>query len=373
MWQRVTSLLASDEDSNKRLIGYGIAYPFYYAIFLFFVSYFLKIAKMNGMVHLVNNTALAMLVCLAVPLIGRWGKRFTSKGDATCLGFRYPREYRWLLVSGICTAVVIPTTTLMYGLLDPKTGEMLPVTVAQPLMRASLIVTSLLVDIVLLFRGISKKKLVWQEVVAAVFAFGTVWYAMQDGGPDKFNFVNSHAALVIMGLYIGFYTVRQYCMGHYTNTQGDYDIKGFFAVEQAFAAITVVIVTGVILGWPELFGWQNDPRVLAARSVFDPEHGPSGGAMLSGIPYGIAAFFSVFMFVFKGKNRTFAVLSNRLASLVAAPLAAFVFITVFFGKMKPAEFKALGFVIIALAFMAWGEIARANAKKRAAARNGASA
>jgi hypothetical protein len=311
---------------------------------------------MDGVVHLVNNTAAAMLLCLLVPLVGRWSRRFTSRGTRTWWGVTFPREYLWLLPSGICTAVVIPTTTLMYSLKDPVTGEYLPLIVAQPLMRGSLIITSLLIDLVLTLQGISRKKLVWQEVVAAGFAFGTVWFAVSASGPGRFNFLNSPAAVTIMLLYIVSYTIRQYIMGHYTNTQGSYDVRGFFVVEQTFAAVTVITATAVILTWPGLFGWQADPRVLAAQSVF--REGPHFGAAGSGLPYGIAAFFSVFLFVFHGKTRTFAVLTNRLASLFAAPVATLVFVHAYGGQVKAHEFQALTFAVIALGFMAWGEMSR---------------
>ncbi|MBI2551799.1 hypothetical protein HYW17_00655 [Candidatus Uhrbacteria bacterium] len=386
--QSITILFTSKEGSNKRLVQYAVAYPFFYAIFLFWIAYYLKVVKMDGFEHLLNNTLGAMFVCLIVPLVFAWRKRFTSKGNITIAGFTFPREWLWLFPSGICTAVVIPTTTLMYGLLDPVTHERLPVTVAQPLMRAGLILTTILfVDLVQILLGISKKKLVWQEIVAAAFAFGTVWFAARAGGPKGFNFINSKEALVIMGMYIGFYTIRQYIMSHYKNTQGSYDLKGFFVVEQAFAAATVLVASIVIIGWPELFGWEQNSRILAMRSVFllnpSGNHGPDFGAILSGLPYGVAAFFSVFLFMFPGKNQTFAVLTNRLASLAAAPLGTACFIWLFAAvlvargdkspTMKAEDLQSLWFVVIALGFMAWGEWSRAKAKRLAAAQGDATA
>lgn len=377
--QSIFKLFRSYPKSNKRLVQYGIAYPAFYAIFLFWVAYYIKVDKMNGFEHLLNNTLGAMLVCLVIPLVFGWRKRFTSKGNVTIAGFTFPREWLWLLPCGICTAVVIPTTTLMYSLKDPVTGSFLPVTVAQPLMRASLIITTLVfVDLVQIGLKISTKKLIWQEFVAAVFAFGTVWFAIRAGGPDSFNFMNSGEALVIMGMYIGFYTVRQFIMSHYKNTHGTYDLKGFFVVEQAFAAATVLVASVVIIGWPELFSWEKDPRILAMRSVLflnpSGNHGPDFGAIVSGLPYGIAAFFSVFLFMFPGKTQTFAVLTNRLASLAAAPLATACFIWAYAEvivargnkapTMKAEDLQALWFVVIALGFMAWGEWSRAKAKAR---------
>ena len=48
--------------------------------------------------------------------------------------------------------------------------------------------------------------------------------------------------------------------------------------------------------------------------------------VLAGVPFGLASFFSVFLFMFKGRTATFAGLVNRLTSLIAGTAATlFVF------------------------------------------------
>ena len=70
--------------------------------------------------------------------------------------------------SGVCTAVVIPTTTLMYMLLKS-------VMVAMVIMRASVIVISRTVDALQIRQGILKKKVFWQEDAAVAFAIAGVY------------------------------------------------------------------------------------------------------------------------------------------------------------------------------------------------------
>lgn len=59
-------------------------------------------------------------------------------------------------------------------------------------------------------------------------------------------------------------------------------------------------------------------------------------AVLSGLAYGLVAFFSVFIFMFKGRTATFAGLVNRLTSLLAGTSATLLF-ALFFGGKWPSR------------------------------------
>ena len=80
----------------------------------------------------------------------------------------FPSELLYIVPSGICTAVVIPTTTLMY---------MLPISVmvAMVIMRASVIIISRVVDAIQIHQNILR---------------GILWYSTQankrcEYEPDK--------------------------------------------------------------------------------------------------------------------------------------------------------------------------------------------
>jgi drug/metabolite transporter (DMT)-like permease len=78
--------------------------------------------------------------------------------------------------------------------------------------------------------------------------------------------------------------------------------------------------------------------------------------VLAGTAYGLVAFFSVFIFMYKGRTATFAGLVNRLTSLVAGTAATLIFAVVFGGKLpKPADWVSLGFILVAVAFLARAE------------------
>jgi len=78
--------------------------------------------------------------------------------------------------------------------------------------------------------------------------------------------------------------------------------------------------------------------------------------VLSGIPFGAVAFFSVFLFMFPGRTATFAGLVNRLTSLVAGTTAT-VLLAIFFGNKMPTtqEWLSLGFIFVAVYFLTRAE------------------
>ena len=57
-------------------------------------------------------------------------------------------------------------------------------------------------------------------------------------------------------------------------------------------------------------------------------------AIWAGMAFGFVSFFSVFIFMYKGRTATFAGLVNRLTSLIAGTAATVIF-WLLFGGMKP--------------------------------------
>ena len=89
--------------------------------------------------------------------------------------------------------------------------------------------------------------------------------------------------------------------------------------------------------------------------------------MLSGLPFGILACFSVFIFMFKGRTATFAGLVNRLTSLVAGTTATLVFHWGFGGRFPEVDdWLALFFIFVAIGFLSQAERKR-SAELRATA------
>ncbi len=78
----------------------------------------------------------------------------------------------------------------------------------------------------------------------------------------------------------------------------------------------------------------------------------------------MVAFFSVFIFMFKGRTATFTGLVNRLTSLVAGTTATLIG-WLFLGSRFPSlqNWISLGFVLVAVAFLTRAEKKRAQELK----------
>jgi hypothetical protein len=154
------------------------------------------------------------------------------------------------------------------------------------------------------------------------------------------------------------YALRIYIMNYFKNTSRDKaprDNRAFFAWEQMAAAATMTIaflVTYAVAPTSEL------------RAAVDTPHPAWALATTSGLAYGLVAFFSVFIFMFKGRTATFAGLVNRLTSLLAGTFGTLL-VALFFGGRWPeiTDWISLCFVLAAVACLAHAE--RQTEKQRA--------
>jgi hypothetical protein len=366
------------EGSTGRLLQLCLSYFIFYVITGVTVKFFtgksdLGFPGMKETEFLVYSTLGGTSLCVVVVLVLRWFKsKSTNLVHWGALSF--PREYLYIVPSGVCTAVVIPTTTLMY---------LLPISVmvAMVIMRASIIVISRAVDAVQIRQGILYKKVYIEEnigVVLALIAASVQIFWVKTG---DFDFAHSGVALTILGSYITAYAIRIYIMNYYKNTRGKgvkLDNKWFFSIEQIAACITMVLVGLFLFHAPRRFGWESTQLELY-RGAFTNPRPMWSWAILAGMAYGMVAFFSVFIFMFKGRTATFAGLVNRLTSLVAgttstlvfyfaflcgvllvhpasSKIGSLIFLFAFKGKFpKTQDWISLAFILIAVGFLSVAE------------------
>jgi hypothetical protein len=375
-------MLKSEEGSTRRLLELCLGYFVFYVITGITVKYFtqFRTPKMSDIAYLFNNTLGGSFICLAVVVALGWTK-LKSNRLAQWGPFRFPSEFLYIIPSGVCTAIVIPTTTLLYTL--PIT-----VMVAMVIMRGSIIVISRVVDAIQIRQGILKKRVYAEEnwgIVFALLAVGTVVFLIpivnfleardipaarffglsESARKSGFDFMRSSAALTIMGLYVLAYMFRIYIMNYYKNTRGvgvKLDNQGFFAIEQIAASGTMILGGIFFFSSPELLGW-SDSRILDFKNA--ALH-PEPWSILSGLAYGMVAFFSVFIFMFKGRTATFAGLVNRLTSLLAgttSTLLVWLFFHAAFPKLAKLptaqDWLSLVFILIAVGFLTRAEKLRA--------------
>ena len=345
-------------SSTKDLLKLCFGYFFFYVITGLTVKYFIGhgpgLPGMNGLEFLVYSTAGGQFIALGVVLLFKW-YRLQSNRLVSFLGMKVPIELFYIIPSGICTAVIIPTTTLMYSL-------PISVMVAMVMMRGSVIIISRIVDALQVWQGILHKKVYWEENVAVLFAIIAVSVHLTKAGSGGFDFLHNTMAMVVFCSYIVAYAIRIYIMNYFKNTRGKgvkQDNKGYFAFEQFTAAFVILVTAIIVFNSPKLFGldMSNLPsQIFHFRKAFLEPMSVWPWAILAGMAFGAVSFFSVFIFMYKGRTATFAGLTNRLTSLIAGTTATLLFWLFFHGKFPSiTDWLSLGFIVIALIFIARAE------------------
>ncbi|MFA6316934.1 MAG: hypothetical protein WC943_05900 [Elusimicrobiota bacterium] len=363
-------MFKTTEGSTGRLLQLCLGYFFFYVIFGVATKCFtgraaIVVPAMNDMEFLVWSTLGGSLICLLVVFAAGWHKtktdRFIQVGP-----LRMPAEYAYIIPSGMCTAVVIPTTTMMYMILKS-------VMVAMIIMRASVIVISRLVDEAQIRQGILKKTVYKEENIAVAFAIAAACTQIFLAKSGDFDFLTNPAAIAVMSAYILAYSFRIYIMNYYKNTRpkgAPLDNKWFFSIEQIAASDTMLAAalliyfvgsrfhdgfTGLDAAAQAAVDWKLRFVVLFHGAI-ETIHSKWFPAVMAGSIYGMVAFFSVFIFMFKGRTATFAGLVNRLTSLVAGTTATLVSYSIFGGKFpSTADWCSLALILIAVGFMSVAE------------------
>ncbi len=357
------------EGSTGRLLQLCGGYFFFYVITGLVVKAFtgtpqtpLGTPRMNDIAFLGYNTLGATLTCL-IPAVALGWWRLKSIRPVALWGFMVPSEIFYIIPSGICTAIVIPTTTLMYTL-------PISVMVAMVIMRASVIVIGRVVDGLQIAQGILHKRIYWEENAAVAFAVLAACIELFGPHTGGFAFLHNQAAVVIFTSYIASYAIRIYIMNYYKNTRpkgAPLDNKAFFAVEQIAATATMAVLAMIVFYGPRVFrSWGGVRQVADFVSAIQT---PSPGwfwASFFGIAFGVVAFFSVFIFMFKGRTATFAGLMNRLTSLVAGTTATLMGHWLFKSRLPSMQnWVSLGFVLVAVIFLSGAERRRTQELKAA--------
>ncbi len=344
------------------------------------VKYFtggIRSPRMSEMEYLFNNTIGGNLLCLVAVIAFGW-LGLQSARTIRVGPLRLPAEAKYIIPSGVCTAIIIPGTTLLY---------LLPISVmvAMVIMRASVIVTSRLIDAIQIRQGLLKKRVLPEENWAVAFALlalatnlvlapivdlldarGVPVSATFGSKPGalhgSFDFLHSSLAMWVLTLYVIAYAVRLYLMNWFKNTRRpgeSFDNRAYFAIEQVAATVAIAAIGILVYLGPQLFGWSA-PAVLAFHGAAQRL---DASAIASGIPFGLVAFFSVFLFMFHGRTATFAGVVNRITSLLAGTTATLV-LAVWFKQKPPTmqDWASLLFILVAVAFLTRAERRRGAEK-----------
>ncbi len=304
---------------------------------------------MNDAEYLVYSTISSSILCVGVILFLGWQKRM--------------RPFDWkltmpILLSGVCTAFIIPSTTLLYA-------QPISVMIAMVLMRAGVLIVSRLVDQILLWQKLSTRRVQWEENAAVLCALLALSLqsgiaVFLDASADKhFAFLDSPFVMGLLFFYLLSYFLRIYIMNYFKSVDpagAKIDNRAYFGIEQLAASFTMILVT---LGFLLVFRFSpedSNPFFAKFSHALVSPHSYWFPAGLSGLFYGMVAFFSVFIFMIRGRTATFAGLANRLTSLIAGTTAT-LFSCVLFSTPWPSwiDWASFGFILFAVFLLARAE------------------
>ncbi len=244
-----------------------------------------------------------------------------------------PRPGRWTLLSGLCTATIVATTTLAY------TIEGASIVFMMLLMRGGVLVIAPIVD------AVTGRKVRWYSVLALVLSFGALVVAFADGGSAALTLV----AFVDVALYLLSYFIRLRFMSRLAKSDDADATRRYFVEEQLVATPAVLLFLGLIavLGGDGAF-------VIDVRAGFTTFFDRPGSVIAAGLAVG---FLSQGTGLFGGlilldrRENSYCVPVNRASSILAGLLATAV-LYLYFGQDAPAVGELVGAVLIIGAILA---------------------
>lgn len=290
--------------------------------------------------QLLPLTAMASLVGMFTFITAmRWWKH---AGRRKVLGLSIPCPGRWTFLSGLCTATIIPTTTLAY------TFDGVSIVFMMLLMRGGVLIIAPIVD------RVTRRRVSWFSWLGLILSLGALIVAFA----GKADFALTIVAAIDVAVYLAAYFIRLRFMSRLAKSD-DLDTRTrYFVEEQMTATPMLVLSLGVmaLIGAGEFMG--------AVREGFTAIWGT--GMVAEGIVIGLfsqgTGIFGSLILLDRREN-TYCVPVNRSSSVVAGILAT-LSLTVLLGTKPPPWTEFVGAAMIVLAIVALSYPALAAARRR---------
>ena len=328
-------------------LGYCVAYVPYSALTKALTSGRIADTRVGGFELLPPSVAASVVgMLLLITLLGWW--RHASTFQVGTL--RLPRPGRWTLLSGLCTGLIVVTTTLAY------TIDGVSIVFAMLLMRGGVLIMSPVVD------TLSGRRVRWFSWMGLLMSFGALIVAFAAPAPpgtSRFAF-NLLLALDI-GVYLASYFVRLRFMTKLAKSDDGNATRRYFVEEQMVAtpSVLLLLVILAIIGGNDSF--------LELREGFSSFW--SKPVLFHGLAVGVCSqftgVFGALVLLDKSEN-AFAVPVNRCSSVLAGVFATYT-LHLLLGMKLPSTFDLMGagMIVGAILFLT---IPPMLEKRRAAAR-----
>ncbi|MEK8020565.1 MAG: hypothetical protein VSS75_027175 [Candidatus Parabeggiatoa sp.] len=261
-------------------------------------------------------SAIATFVCmyLFVTAMG-WWKYLEHR---PLLGFNLPIPRWQSVISGICTAVIIGTTTLAFSFNGISIIFMLV------LMRAGVLIIARVTD------AIAHRLVHWYAMIAltlTLLALGVLF--LEDGG-----YAMTLAAGINLAGYLGGYTVRFQVIQRFSKTEDQKARLRYFVEEQ------MVAMPALVLGLAFFALIGGNDIMLELREGFTTffAHDALIPALLVGVCYASLYIFGTMIYL-DHREYTFCVPVNRASSILSGVVSTFGLAVLFDYGMLPNTYQ----------------------------------
>ncbi|MBK7580245.1 MAG: hypothetical protein IPI67_08590 [Myxococcales bacterium] len=276
----------------------------------------------------IANLASLLGMFAFITAMGWW--RFA--GRRTVFGISLPMPNFWTFLSGLCTSVIIATTTLAY------TFEGVSIVFMMLLMRGGVLAIAPVVDFA------SRRKVRLASWVALSLSLGALFVAFFGG--SKSSLAMTWVATVDVIFYLLGYFVRLRFMSRLAKGD-DPDVTKRYFVEEQMTATPIVVLVLVVCA---LVG--RGQMLMHIRSGFTDvwSSGSAGLIFLVGIlSQGTGVFGGLILL--DGRENSFCVPVNRASSVLAGLLASFSLATLLETRL-PGGAELFGALLVVGAILA---------------------
>jgi len=249
-------------------------------------------------------------------------------------GLDLPTPTRYTMLSGICTAVILLTTTLAY------TFEGVSIVFVMLLMRGGVLIMAPLID------RLSGRRVRWFSWVALLLSM----FALLVLFAERAAYEITLACAVDVGFYLLAYFIRLQFMSRLAKSSAVADNRRFFVEEQLVATPAALMMLGLLafLGPAEV----SEPFALGFSGL-DAGAGLAWGILIGLMSQGTGIFGGLILL--DGRENTFCVPVNRASSILAGVAAAWLLVA-WLGQRPPgaSELLSAGLVVAAILVLTLG-------------------
>lgn len=280
-----------------------------------------------GQFEILVPTGLASLVGMLIFLtVMRWWK---YAGKRRIAGIEVPWPSKWTFFSGLCTATIIPTTTLAY------TFEGVSIVFVMLLMRGGVLIIAPIVDLV------SKRHVRWFSYAGLVLSLAALVVAFSEDGGWEITLV----CAIDVAAYLAAYFVRLRFMSRIAKSSDRDANTRYFAEEQMVATpvLMLALAACALVGTGETLG-----EIRAGFTTFWSRPVVPETILVGLLSQGTGVFGGLILL--DRRENTYCVPVNRCSSILAGVLASFS-IAWIFGRPPPSGYELVGAGLIVTAIV----------------------